>query len=258
MGEALIELTSTHDDLDARLVEPLRRQREAWEARPAVRALYADWYAMIVARMAEPPGDSIELGCGIGTFKELCPQVVATDVAPTPWADRVADAERLPVADASVANLVMTDVLHHLPSPALLFDEAERVLRLGGRLVAVEPYCSLLSGFAYRRFHREGADPGVDPFAEAPQSSADPLDANNALPTLIFWRHLQRFRERWPALVPVERRRFAYLAYPLSGGFEGRRLAPDLVVGALRRIEPALAPLAPLAAFRCLVVLERR
>ena len=257
MGKALVELSAGHPG-DAELVGSLRRQREAWDARPAVRALYHGWYEMIVARLAAVPGDTVELGCGIGTFKEVYPDVIATDVAPTPWAERTADAERLPFEDASVANLVMTDVIHHLPRPGRLFGEAERVLRPGGRLIAVEPYCSPVSGFAYRHFHREGSNARTDPFADVPHSSTDPLDANNALPTLIFWRGANRFRSLWTGLDLVERRRFAFIAYPLSGGFEGRKLAPDLVVGGLQRIESVLIPLAPLAAFRCLVALERR
>jgi hypothetical protein len=151
----------------------------------------------------------------------------------------------------------MTDVLHHLQRPMALFDEAVRVLQPGGRLLAVEPYCSPLSGLAYRKLHREGADLSVDPFSDTAQSSADPLDANNALPTLIFWRGLDRFAARFPQLRVVRRDRFALLAYPLSGGFEGRRLAPDGAVGALQGLERRLGWLAPAIGFRCFVYLER-
>jgi SAM-dependent methyltransferase len=255
MGAAGIEVAA-EAGTDEGLLRGLRSQRAAWDSRPAVRDLYRAWYALIVDRLAPPPGDAVELGCGIGSFKEFHPAVIATDVAPTPWADRIADATRLEFDDGSLANLVMTDVIHHLQSPSRLFAEAERVLRPGGRLIAVEPYCSPISGLAYRRLHREGADPGVDPFAER-QSSDDPLAANNALPTLLFWRHLDRFRALHPLLRVAERRRFALLAYPLSGGFEGRRLAPDRAIGGLRRLEPKLSALAGLGAFRCLIVLER-
>jgi SAM-dependent methyltransferase len=257
VGEPAIELSGGHGSA-AELVERLRAQRAAWEARPAVRSLYQDWHSMIVERLASVPGETVELGAGFGAFPEHHPAAVATDILPTPWTQRTVDAESLPFEDRSVANLVMTDVIHHLPHPPRLFAEAERALRPGGRLIAVEPYCSPISGFAYRHFHCEGADPDVDPFAERPLSGPDPLDANNALVTLIFWRGLERFRALWPELRVAERRRFALLAYPLSGGLEGRRLAPDLVVRGLARIEPLLAPLAPLAAFRCLIVLERR
>lgn len=256
MGGAGVRLTTASDG--AQLVASLRAQRDAWEARPAVRALYREWHEMIVARLSRAEGETVELGCGFGAFKEVYPPALATDIQPTPWADAVADAEALPFADGSLANLVMIDVLHHLPHPGRFFTEADRVLAPGGRMIAVEPYCSGLSGIAYRRFHREGANTRVDPFGASAQSSDDPLDANNALPTLIFWGHAERFARDWTTLSVLDRKRFAFLAYPASGGFEGRRLAPDGLVRGLARIERLLSPLAALAAFRCLIVVERR
>ena len=238
--------------------EALAEQRRGWESRPFVRALYHEWFARMEARLADVEGPTIELGAGIGAFKEFRPATVATDALATRWADEVVDAERLPYPDASVANLVMIDVLHHLPHPARSLAEAERVLRPGGRLVALEPYCSPLSGVAYRAFHHESVDMKVDPFRVEAQSGGYPLDANGALPTLIFWRRLDRLRERHPALEVVDRERLALLAYPLSGGLTKRRLLPLRLLRLTRRLEHVLAPLAPLMAFRCLVTLERR
>lgn len=223
-----------------------------------MRALYREWHQLIVARLAPVAGPTVELGSGIGTFEQVYPEVVATDVEATPWTATVADAERLDFSPGSVANIVMTDVLHHLPRPQRFFDEAARVLAPGGRVVMVEPYCSLVSGLAYRFAHHEGADLGADPFSGGAQSSARPLDANNALATLIFWRHAARFRRSHPELEVVERHRFATLIYPLSGGFTGRRLVPHAARPALRALERALEPFARALAFRCLVVLERR
>jgi hypothetical protein len=62
----------------------------------------------------------------------------------------------------------------------------------------------------------------------------------------------------WPELTMVEARRLSFVAYPLSGGFSKRQLVPAAGLPALRLVERLLSPLGPLAAFRCLVVLERR
>lgn len=234
----------------------LQEQRAAWESRPLVRALYHDWYRRMAGQLSSAPGPTIELGCGIGSFKEFMPEVVATDVLESRWADRVVDARQLPYADESVANLVMVDVIHHVEEPAALLEEAQRVLVPGGRLVALEPYCSPVSRPLYRRFHHEPVDETVDPFAGA-QSGSDPWDANGALPTLLFWRHLPRLQERFPKLHVASRERLAWLVYPLSGGFSGRRLVPPSLGRLLQRVEAAL-PLARLAGFRCLVALEKR
>jgi SAM-dependent methyltransferase len=239
------------------LQEALAIQRRAWEARPAVRALYAEWFGMVTAQLAAVDGPTVELGAGIGSFKEYHPSVVATDIEATPWADEVMNAEALPYADSSVANLVLVDTLHHLPRPGRFLAEAQRVLMDGGRVVMLEPYASTLSTIALRLGHHEDIDTRVDPFGDVPHSSDRPLDANNALPTLIFWRHADRFASLFPKLRLVHRGRFAFLAYPLSGGFAQRRLAPDPVIRALQRLDRLLTPVGRIAAFRCLVVLEK-
>ncbi|MCU1277972.1 MAG: SAM-dependent methyltransferase [bacterium] len=51
----------------------------------------------------------------------------------------VADAARLPFGDDSFDLVLIRDVLHHVPDPAGVVAEAERVLRRGGRLVVLEP-----------------------------------------------------------------------------------------------------------------------
>ena len=240
------------------LAEALAEQEAAWRRRPVIRRLYEEWFDLIVERLAPLEGPTVELGSGFAPLKERIPGLVATDVEPTPWSDKVADAHQLPYADASLANLVAVDVVHHLAEPARFFDEARRVLRPRGRVVVIEPYASPLSSVAYRLFHRERIDHRVDPFRSDPQVAADPLEANQALPMLLFFRRADDFRRRWPELDLVERRRFAFLLYPLSGGFSRRPLLPVALYRPFAALEKLLAPAAPLLAFRCLVVLERR
>jgi SAM-dependent methyltransferase len=240
------------------LVRALREQERGWHARPLVRELYGEWFARLGARLSRASGRSVELGAGIGKLAEVVPSVLPTDVEPTPWTDVVADAERLPYEDASLANLVLVDVFHHLPRPARFLDEATRTLVPGGRVLVLDPYCSPVSTVAYRLLHHERTDLGAPAFADDARVADDPLAANQARATLVFFRGREELARRWPGLRLVEARRLALLAYPLSGGLTGRRLVGRRLGGALARLEPRLAPLAPLLAFRCLVVLERR
>jgi SAM-dependent methyltransferase len=240
------------------LVDALRVQERAWRERPLVRALYGDWYHALAIRLSTVPGESVELGSGIATLQRVCPAVRPTDVEPTPWTDEVVDAEALPFADGSLANLVLVDVFHHLARPAAFLDEAERALAPGGRVVVLDPYCSPVSTRMYRLFHHERTDLGAEPFEEDASIGADPLASNQARATLAFFRHADELELRWPLLRLVERTRLALVAYPLSGGFTGRRLVPRRVGLGLQRLEQRLSPLGRLLAFRCLVVLERR
>jgi SAM-dependent methyltransferase len=240
------------------LEEALRGQLQSWEQRPLVRLLYRRWFEAIRRRLARVRGVSVELGAGIGRLQQVAPEVVPTDVAATPWAAQVADAEDLPYEAGAVANLVLVDVFHHLARPARFLDEAVRVLAPGGRVVVLDPYCSPVSAVAYRRFHHERTDLDAGAFEDDPTIAGRPLDSNQARATLAFFRQRKELERRWPLLRVVETTRLAFLAYPLSGGFTGRKLVPDTVGRALVAVEPALRPLAPLLAFRCLVVLERR
>lgn len=242
---------------DLSLVEALRVQEQQWNARRLVRSLYVVWFKRVCAALSEVPGRSIELGSGICTLPHTCPRVEPTDVEPTPWASEVVDAETLPYMDASLANLVLVDVFHHLARPARFFDEAVRALAPGGRVVILDPYCSPVSTRAYRRFHHERTDLSVGAFEDDASIGEQPLASNQARASLAFFRHLDEFTSRWPALRVIHRERLAILAYPLSGGFTGRKLVPDRVGLVLARVERTLGFLDGFLAFRCLVVLER-
>ena len=106
--------------------------------------VYRYWYAKIVSELSRHR-PIIELGCGCGNFKQFCPEAVSTDVFATPWCEQVVDAQHMPFEDASVGNLVLVDVLHHVPTPLNVIGEANRVLTGGGRMIILEPYISLWS-----------------------------------------------------------------------------------------------------------------
>jgi SAM-dependent methyltransferase len=252
---------TTADELipvdDPSLVETLSELEAAWRTRPLLRRLYGEWFDLIAERLATIEGPTIELGSGFAPLRRRLPDLVTTDVEPTPWADVVVDAQSISYPDASLANIVAIDVLHHLAEPTRFLDEARRTLRPGGRVVAIEPYTSVLWTFVYRSFHHELTEPKINPFELDPRLSAKAMEGNQALPTALFFHHVDEFRRRWPELRIVERRRFAFLIYPLSGGFTRRRLLPNSLYRPLRALETVLAPAASLIASRCFVVLER-
>ena len=122
----------------------------------------------VVAKLAKALGGArpgpwrrgLEVGAGTGYLSlnlmaaGALENVVATDISPgmlealeanaarlgLPVETRVAQAEHLPVPDASVDVVLGHAVLHHLPDPARGLAEMRRVLRPGGTLViAGEP-----------------------------------------------------------------------------------------------------------------------
>ncbi len=241
-------------------IHHLQRHRRMWEKKPAVRALYHYWYRMVVNHLAGL-SPSVELGCGCGNFKEFCPEVIATDSFETPWCDQVADACDLPFDDASVGNLILFDVLHHLPAPLEFFSEASRVLKGGGRVVIVEPFITLWSRVIYGCFHHEPLDLGVDFFGGERRPVSEPSSyANSATATILFQKQYAEFARRFPKLKPVHQRAFSWLVYPMTAGFRRFCLLPAFAVVPLSRLEDFLVCRMRLTflAMRILIVLEKK
>ena len=80
----------------------LAEQERAWNERPLVRRQYGEWYRLIVESLADVGRPTVELGSGIGKLRQYKPDVVTTDIEPTPWADLVVDAEALPYEDGEL------------------------------------------------------------------------------------------------------------------------------------------------------------
>jgi SAM-dependent methyltransferase len=231
--------------------------REIWDRKPVLRAIYGDIYRRMFE--AVTPGPILEIGGGSGNFKLFAPDVISSDILPAPWLDLVCDAQRLPFADASFANIAMVDVLHHIESPLRFLNEALRVLRPNGRLIFCEPAITPLSGVFYRLFHDEPIDMSVNPL-EIGNISADknPYDSNQAIPTLLVGKFRDACRQAVPGLELERLDRFGFLAYPLSGGFRTWSLMPTAAARPLLAAEWALRVLfGRVAAFRMLAVYRR-
>jgi SAM-dependent methyltransferase len=249
-------------------VEPALRQktlarfeehRRAWRDNEALRTLYHGWYGRVRGALpARELGPWIELGSGPGFAAEVIPELELSDVVQAPWHKHEVAAETLPWAAGTIGALVLFDVLHHLPRPALFFAEAARVLRPGGRIVLCEPYVSALSYPIYKLLHEERLDFAAEPLGEATARGADPFDGNQAIPTRLFHRRRAELARRFPELRLRSLEHLAGPAYPASGGFSGRPLLPMAVWRALLAAEARLpSALFRLVGFRLLAVLER-
>ena len=238
-------------------IDPLLEYREVWQRKPVLRAVYEDIYRRILESCA--PGPILEIGGGCGNFKSFAPGTITTDILPAPWLDVVGDAQRLPFADSTFANVAMVDVLHHIEYPIRALTEFARVLRDGGRLVMCEPAITPLSGVFYRMFHEEPVDMSADPLTTGEISSdKNPYDSNQAIPTLLAGRYRSEVARRLPELRLIALERFAFIAYPLSGGFQPWCLLPEWAVRPLLTVEWSLRKaIGPVAGFRMLTVHEK-
>jgi SAM-dependent methyltransferase len=232
------------------------RQRQVWDSKESLRRIYEQWYAK-VAKCFPEDGRVVELGCGAGGFKQWRPRTICTDLVASPWVNLVTDATKLPFPAGTLDGLVAFDVLHHIANPVPVFQEAARVLRIGGRLIFWEPAVTPWSRAVWALFHHEPIDMSYDPFV-IPDVPSEYF-ANTALPGLLF----EKFRERLQREVPALRLEILsysdFLVYPLTGGFSPLCLMPAFAIEALYRLENALfsATARRLTGMRLMAVLQR-
>src|SRR5262249_15590674 len=183
----------------------------------------------------------------------------ATHTQSAPWLDCVADAQRLPFADACGANIVMVDVLPHLEFPVVFFREAARVLRPGGRVLMVEPAITWGSSLFYRLLHHEPVRTSAEVLMDGtPDPKRDPYDSNQAIPTLLATRDRERLHRLFPALRIASVDWFSLAAYPLSGGFKPWSLISAGLARRMLALERTLEPaLGRFTAFRMMLVVEK-
>jgi SAM-dependent methyltransferase len=250
---------------------------DVWRERPLLREIYNRYFAEMIANFASPRsaegmhGTIVELGGGSGNFKEYfqrehtnAGKLIATDVVPTHHCDLAVDAMAMPFPDASIDNIVMQDVLHHIPYPLKFFAEAQRVLRSGGRIVMTEPYISPAARIVFKLAHPEPVVPSAQIFGDNPSSDPSPLRgsgafaSNQATPTRLFFKDRQLFETRFPTLKILALHRRSLFVYPLSGGFSGPKLLPRFLEPLGWTLESLLKPAALLVAFRLLAVLQKQ
>jgi SAM-dependent methyltransferase len=242
-------------------LDEIRYQREAWQRKPALRRMYADWYRKCVSQFA-PLAPVVEVGSGSGNFKEFYPNAIATDVFNSgEWIDLLMDAESLSLRRNSIGNILAFDVLHHLRRPMTLLRRALDALKVGGRIVLCEPAVSPWSRFVYGRFHHEPIDFSWSVSGATRETTADDNHAfaNMAIPEILLWKRRSETIAALPGSRIVAARKFGFILYPLTGGFGYRCFVPEAGLEKLIRIEDRVTRWLSgwLTGMRMLVVIEK-
>ena len=238
-------------------IRKLERHREVWSKNLVLRTAYNSYYQRIINWLPQNASTVLELGGGIGNFKETFPQIITTDIVRLPWVDVVMDAQRMPVVSGTIDAIVMVDVLHHIEAPIEFFQEALRCLRPGGRLLIVDMYISFFSNIILKLLHPEPVNMNEDFWKKNKISgeAKDPWDANQAMATKFFWKELDTFEKRFPQLQVKNRETFDW-CWPSTGGFSYPAIFPAFIRHWLPAISTWKIPNG-LGAFRSFVALER-
>lgn len=245
------ELQEKFEDDQARLLI----FRKIWKRKPILRKIYFDKWDKMMSFAKQ--GKILEIGSGPGNFKQYCPEAILLDVVPSPWIDVVGDGRHLPFKTKSLDTIIFVDVLHHMADPLFFLQEAQRVLKKGGRLIFEEPYVSKFSHLVYH-FHHEGLDMDCDKRNYKLDSRKKALEADLAIATVMFGRDFKRIKKMIPKLKLIHLEKYDFFFHLLYGNFSYKQLIPSFFYQPLRMTEKALSPLKELFAFKILVVFEKQ
>lgn len=230
---------------------------KTWQQKPVLQAIYHDFYERMTKHCV--PGTTLEIGGGTGNLKEYLPSVISTDIIESPWLDCICDAQALPLTNNCISNIIGIDVLHHIERPMRFFNEALRVLRPGGRIILLDPAITPFSWLFYNFLHEEPVDLKADPLVDGPLTpNRGPFEANQAIPSLLFNKHKQKFITSFSSFKILEATHISLWCYPLSGGFKSWSLIPAFAAKSILKIEKMFEPfLGRYLGFRLIIVLEK-
>ena len=198
------------------VIEKTLASRKRALHKPFLRQLYGEWYEVFIAEMENlPDGTRIELGSGGSFFKLMEPSVISTDSLPFPTNDLTFSPLSMPFNSDSVSGIFMIDTFCQIPDTHAFLTEAQRVLKPGGKIIMVEPACSVWGRvanrwFCQKSFDRSGAWPN-------PLSAAYKR-VNSALTWIVFERDRSRFEGDFPGLALQSVDYHTPLRYFLGGG----------------------------------------
>jgi len=188
----------------------------------------------------------LEIGSGTSPLKQFLLNVVTSDVLDLDYLDLVFDCHEIDKLDAIEDNsldvITLTNVLHHLKSPIAFLNRAASKLKSGGKVIATEPFFSLLSTVIFRYLHHEPVDFRI-PEPDLGDVQGPLSSANIALPWLIFFRRpewLQRLNDHFD-LTRFFTRPFSAVSYMVTGGISHRMPVPGFLYRMLFRVDLALS-----------------
>lgn len=241
LKEYIVKLLQVRSSKEELRFQNLKEQEQVIQSKGFLKKIYIDWYKEFKKEVSSlSKGVFIELGSGGGFIKEIIPNIITSDILFSVNIDINFSATKLPFKDNVVDMFCMVDVLHHIQNPADFFKEVNRCLKVGGKLIMIEPANTLWARFIYKNFHHEDFNPKANWILEG----SNPLySANGAIPWIIFFRDKIRFQEEFP-LLKIKRKRFQMpFSYLVSGGLSMRQLLPTCTYGIVKALEAILAPL---------------
>ena len=214
-------------------IRNLKKHYELIRHKKFLRLVYEDFYKRLQPKNI-PPGLVVELGSGAGCIKKLYPRVITSDIVASPYIDKVINAEKLPFQKNTIAAYLMLNVFHHFKNPILALQSIERTLKIGGKIIMIEPFNSWWGGLIYHYLHHERYAPQIDWHKN---NDAGFENENIALPWVIFVRDRQIFSQKFPGLKITRLETHTPFLYLLSGGLTHWQFWPTSFFSLARHLD---------------------
>jgi SAM-dependent methyltransferase len=180
----------------------------------------------------------LEVGSGTSPLRRFLSNVITSDVLDLDYLDLVFDCHEIDKLDAikdnSIDVITLTNVLHHLKRPIAFLNRAASKLKSGGKVIATEPFFSVLSTPIFKHLHHEPVDFRISE-PELGEVQGPLASANIALPWLIFFRRrgwLQQLNKNFD-IATVSTQPFSAVSYMATGGISRKLPIPQFLYRAV-------------------------
>lgn len=247
-----------YSEIDFDSVEASEKAVSIMKNKKCLNDIYTEIYKLMMdlrKKYLTSDGKVLEIGSGGGFLKDLYPEVVTSDVKDINNVDMVINAENLPFEDNSLDSILAVHVIHHIPDIELFLQEANRVLKVGGGIVCVEPYWGPFGRFVYKNLHPEPFDMNAKEWnldGDNPMTSS-----NQAMSYLLLKRDRELFEKKFPNFKLVYNKQFGFIRYMMTGGIWLNKKLPDFMFTVLKYFEKLISPLMPLLAIHHVFVLKK-
>ena len=224
----------------------INKQRSIFEKKKSLYLFYECLFELVLIeiRKLRSPLRIVEIGSGAGFSSVFLKEIeyLKTDAIDTGLQDLIVDAQVLPFDDETLDVIFGVDVFHHISKPFQFLEEASRTLRKDGKLILVEPAITPFSWPIYKFLHPEPMKWSVTVTKDFEFSGSDVMDANNALPSLVFRNNACGDLNEFGLALKYETRLFGFMSMLATGGINNawsvpilNRLVPRLFDWELRK-----------------------
>lgn len=210
-------------------MDKIKKVREIIFRKKLLRIWYEYIYAKAKRIAQETPGNGIliELGAGASFIHSFIPEIITSDTIPNDHIDLIVDATKMPYQESSVRFIFMMNVLHHISEVELFFNEVNRCLNRGGKLLIVDQYPGIFSYWVYKFLHHEHFNEKSKHWS-FPSSGPGSVE-NGALAYMVFYRDVDQFQSSFPNLRIEKKTIHTPFTYWLSGGLRSWCLIPGFL-----------------------------